>query len=907
MHPGTRVGPYEITAHIGAGGMGEVYRARDTALGRDVAIKVLSRTFAADPDRLARFDREARLLASLNHPNIGAIYGLESLPATGGASRQPAIVLEFVDGESLSDFIARSAASRETTAYVKEVLTIARQICDALDAAHERGIIHRDLKPANIKITSAGVVKVLDFGLAKTSGPEFDSPSGIDMALTVTQSATQAGVILGTAAYMSPEQARGQIVDKRTDIWSFGCVLYEMLTGCRAFEGQTTSDLIAAIIEREPDLTRLPGGVTTPVIRRLLERCFEKDVRQRVRDIADARADIEHALSPASIVERAVLVDTPRGRRAPMWAVAAAVLAFGIVGATVGWFASRQQAGASAPVFDRVVRLVSTPAHEFSPAISPDGKWVAYLSNARGPTDVWVKFIAGGDPANLTAASPIDVQVTDYIGGLDISPDGSEIALIAQGRSPGEGNTAWVIPAPLGGVARRVLTPTDSSLHWSPDGKRIAFIRTGGPLGDALIVADADGQNETIVAKREGAQHMHWPRWSPDGRYIYFNHGAQNFNIEPTQIYRVAATGGSIEPVVSTARRAAFPFLTPDGSGLIYAANPDSVDLSLWWRDLKSGRDVRLTSGVGEYTHPSLSSDGKRLVGTVIDSRQALERVAIAFDRPVTFEPLTDGYSGDIDPMLSPDGSRLVFSTSRTGNRTLWSARGRMEQPAPVTTGVAIDERPAFSPDGQRIAFVSDRGGRRGVWLVSAEGGAPRLIAHVDVVDTVSWSPDGNRLVYATPIGDGPGLMIMNVADGSTTRLPTPKAASAPSWSRDDVIAYIQPRGGNLGAYVQLIRPDGSPVESQRLDRPEAPRIANGFVAWSPDGKRLAAVALPGANPGSIWIVEPNNPTPYKKLADLPSGVFLRGLTWSPDGSSFIVGRYRWAGDIFLAERSTSP
>jgi Tol biopolymer transport system component/tRNA A-37 threonylcarbamoyl transferase component Bud32 len=903
VNPGTRVGPYEITAHIGAGGMGEVYRARDTALGREVALKVLPRTFASDPDRLARFDREARLLASLNHPNIGAIYGLESLPATGGASRQPVIVLEFVDGESLSDYIARSAASRETSAYLKEVLTIAGQICDALDAAHERGIIHRDLKPANIKLTSTGVVKVLDFGLAKTAGLEFDSPSEIDVAVTVTQSATQAGVILGTAAYMSPEQARGRLVDKRTDIWSFGCVLYEMLTGRRAFHGGTTSDIIAAILEREPDLVRLPA-VTPPGIRRLIERCFEKDVRRRLRDIADARARIEDALAPSGVVERSMPVDTPKGRRAPMWALVSAALAFGVVGTTVGWFAPRHQADVAPPVFDRVVRLVSTPAHEFSPAISPDGKWVAYLSNARGPTDVWVKFIAGGDPANLTAASPIDVQSTDYIGGLDISPDGSEIALIAQGRGKGQRVAAWAIPAPLGGVARRVLTPGHSALHWSPDGKRIAFVRTGGPLGDALIVADADGQNETTVAEREGAQHIHWPRWSADGRHIYFNHGPQNFNIEPTQIYRVAATGGAIEPVVSTARRAAFPFLTPDGSGLIYAANPDSVDLSLWWRDLTSGRDVRLTSGVGEYTHPSLSSDGRRLVGTVIDSRPALERVA--FDRPVTFEPLTDGYSGDIDPVWSPDGSRLVFSTSRTGNRTLWSARGRMEQPAPLTTGVAIDERPAFSPDGQRIAFVSDRGGRRGVWLVSAEGGAPRLIAHADVVDVVSWSPDGNRLVYATPIGDAPGLMIMNVADGSTTRLPTPGPASAPSWSRDDVIAYIEPRGGNMGAFLQLIKPDGGRVESQRLDGPEAPLIANGFVVWSPDGKRLAGVALPGAAAGSIWIVEPNNPAPYKKLADLPDGVFLRGLTWSPDGSSFIVGRYRWAGDIFLAERSTS-
>jgi serine/threonine protein kinase/Tol biopolymer transport system component len=884
--------------------MGEVYRARDTALGRDVAVKVLPPAFAADADRLARFDREARLLASLNHPNIAAIYGLESLPATSGSSRLPAIVLEFIDGESLTDFIHRSGPSRETSAYVKDVLMLARQICDALDAAHERGIIHRDLKPANIKLTSAGVVKVLDFGLAKTAGPDLDIPSDIDDALTVTQSATQAGVILGTAAYMSPEQARGRQVDKRTDIWSFGCVLYEMLTGRRAFQGDTTSDLISSILEREPDLTRL-SPVTPSSIRRLLERCFEKDVRRRLRDIADARADIDDALLPSSITQQATILDHASATRAPIWALASGAIAVGLVGATAGWFAPRPQSG-TAPVFDRVIRLVSTPAHEFSPAISPDGKWVAYLSNARGPTDVWVKFIAGGDPANLTASAPIDVQSTDYIGGLDISPDGSEIAVVAQARDEGQRIAAWAIPAPLGGVPRRVLTQGNAALHWSPDGKRIAFVRTGGPLGDALVVADPDGQNETVVAKRQGSRHIHWPRWSGDGRYLYFNYGPQNFNIEPTEIYRVAASGGAPEPVVTTARRAAFPFLSRDGTGLIYAGNPDGVDLSLWWRDIKTGRDVRLTSGVGEYTHPSLSADGQRLVGTVIESRQALERIAVTLNGPVAFEPVTDGYSGDIDPVWSPDGSRLVFSTSRTGNRTLWSARANLAQPAPITTGVAFDERPAFSPDGQRIAFVSDRGGRRGVWLVNAEGGTPRLIAHADVVDTLSWSPDGTRLVYATLIGDAPGLMIMNVSDGMTARLPTPRAASAPSWSRDDVIAYVESRGGNLGAFVQLITADGRPVQSQRLDGPNDPWIANGFVEWSPDGKRLAGVALPGAAAGSIWIIEPNNPSPYKKLVDLPAGVFLRGLAWARDGSSFIVGRYRWAGDIFLAERSTS-
>jgi serine/threonine protein kinase/Tol biopolymer transport system component len=900
---GRRLGAYQILAPIGAGGMGEVYRARDTRLGREVAIKLLPPAFTSHPDRLARFEREARVLASLNHPHIAAIYGIEDAPTDAGSSVH-ALILELVEGETLAERIARSGSKGLP---LKDALDIACQIADALDAAHQKGIVHRDLKPVNIKITPQGVVKVLDFGLAKLEAGSGENADGPTAAPTITVDDTREGLIVGTAAYMSPEQARGQAVDKRTDIWAFGCVLYEMLAGRAAFAGTTVSDLIVAILERQPDLTRLP--VSTPAsIRHLLQRCFEKDVRRRRRDIADVGAEIEDALSPSEVAASEVLAKptsrTPSVARPRLLAVGAIVLS-GIAYAA-GWFASQQMGTPAPPVFDRVVRLVSTPAHEFSPVISPDGKWVAYLSNARGPTDVWVKFIAGGDSANLTATANIDVQANDYIGGLDVSPDGTQIAFFGQGRE--QKNTAaasWVIAAPLGGAPRRVLKPGDAGLHWSPDGKRILFVRTGGPLGDALVVADADEQHEQIVVKREGAQHLHWPRWSADGRFIYFNHGPINFNTEATEIFRVAATGGPIERVVGTARRAAFPFLSADGRGLIYAANPDSVDVSLWWRDLRTGRDTRLTTGVGEYTHPNLSIDGRQLVGTVIDSHQSLERIPLAFDRPSAFEPLTDGYSGDIDPVWSPDGSRIVFSSSRTGNRTLWSAGSHMEQPVPLTTGIAFDERPALSPDGQQIAFVSDRSGRRGVWIVSADGGSPRLIAHADVVDTLSWSPDGRRLVYATPIGDAPGLMIMDVATGTTTRLPTPAAAASPAWSREDVIAYVEPRG-SIGAFAQLIRPDRQPIDASPLDGPTAPPILNGFLAWSPDGKRLAAVALPGAAAGSVWIIEPNNPVPYKKLMDLPAGVFLRGLTWARDGSSIIVGRYRWSGDIFLAERSAT-
>ena len=898
MQQGTRVGPYEILEPIGAGGMGEVYRARDSKLGRDVALKVLPASFAGDEDRLTRFEREARLLATLNHPNIGAIYGFESL--TSGATSSPVLVLELVEGPTLAEHIPMMLRG---VARVRPALEIARQIADALDAAHERGIVHRDLKPANIKITAEGQVKVLDFGLAR-SRPE-GAQTDLSDSPTVTVDGTHAGTILGTAPYMSPEQARGHAVDKRTDIWSFGCVLYEMLTGTRPFAGNSTSDVIAAILQSQPDLSRLPQD-TPPAVVRLLQRCLEKDMRRRLRDIADARTDIDDELAGRTPARTPSPSST--WRLYPALAAGAILLLVG--GPAVGWMAASRSREVPAPAFDRVVRVVATSAHENSPALSPDGKWIAYLSDARGATDVWVKFIAGGDPANLTAAffsSPaaagFKVQSNDYANGLAISPDGTQIAFTV--LDPSNQMSSWVVPAPLGGVPRPFLRNTETGLQWSPNGDRIVFSRTGGPLGDALVVADAEGQNPIELAKRQGAQHIHWPRWSGDGKYIYFNHGPQNFNIEPTGVFRVPASGGPIEPVIASARRAAYPFPSSDGAALIYAANPDTVDLNLFWRDLRTGKDTRLTAGIGEYTHPVLSSDGTMLIGTALDSRQSLQRLTVEPGKPARIEAITDGHSGDFDPWSTPDGTRLVFSSSRTGSRNLWVARADGGAPSPLTSSKTFDERPAVSPDGSQIAFVSDRGGRRGIWLIGVEGGTARLVVNVDVVDTLSWSPDGKRLVYAIANDDAPGLALVDVATGSTTPLKTPAGAVSPTWSRNNVIAYVEPRGGLRGSFPQLISPAGEPVSSSPLDGPDAARLGNGSVVWSPDGRLLAASSLSGAGAGSLWIVEPASPKPYRKLLDMPAGVFIRGITWSHDGKSLIIGTYRWSGDIFLAERST--
>jgi Tol biopolymer transport system component len=863
--------------------MGEVYRARDARLHRDVAIKILPRSFSLDEDRLRRFEREARILASLDHPHIAGIYGVEDLDAS------KALVLEFVEGPTLAERIERGPLD------LHETLTIARQIADAVESAHEQGIIHRDLKPANIKVRSDGTVKVLDFGLARADALTDTEPLN---APTVTAVATKEGVVMGTAAYMSPEQARGRHVDRRTDIWAFGCILFEMLSGRRAFQADGSTDTIAKVLQSEPDWQILPAEIPRS-IRDLLTRCLQKDQRQRLRDIGDARITIEEALAKPDHDEAS---DTPRGYRL---AAPASLIAIALASAAITYGVTRLALGRPAEgnpaAFDHVVRLVASSAHEFSPAISPDGKWVAYLSNARGPSDIWLKSISGGDPINLTASIDLEVQTQDSIGGLAVSPDGTQIAFVGGARgTPSMSMSTFVLAAPLGGSPRRLLENAQG-MRWSPDGKRIAYIRPGGSSGDSLLIADADGQNEREIVKREGARHLHWPQWSSDGRYVYFNFGYSTANAEGTEIFRVAVAGGPPVRVVATARRAVFPLASPDGRGLFFAGNPDSVDTNLWWRDFASGRNQRLTFGIGEYTSPSISADGRRLVAMVSDLRQSLQRVAIRFDPTAVLEPLTEGYTGDLDPQWSPDGTRLVFSSTRTGSRNIWVVNPDLSKPTALTTGDAVDQWPAYSPDGTQVAFVSDRGGRRGIWIVSAWGGSPRLITPAHVLNVITWSPDQKRLAYAVAGGEVPQLETVDVDSGKVTRLPTRLSANSPAWSPvEDVIAYVETTPG-AGGFVRYMTGDGRPVVRGPADT--VTLLNNGFVSWSPDGKRLAGIGLPGTFPGSIWILDPASPSAIRKLIDLPPDAFVRGASWSRDGSSLVIGHARSTGDIILAER----
>ena len=776
---GRRLGVYQIEARIGAGGMGEVYRARDTKLGRDVAIKVLPPEFTRSADRRARFEREARLLASLNHPHIAQVYGFEESEGIA------ALVMELVPGETL-DTIIQARGLRPAHA-----LAIARQICDALEAAHEKGIVHRDLKPANIKMTPDGVVKVLDFGLAKASAGEFVNAAHLP---TRTSEGTNQGVILGTATYMSPEQARGQPVDKRTDIWAFGCVLYEMLTGRRAFAGDSLTDTLAHVIEREPDWRAVPE--TTPdVVRRLLERCLRKDVRRRLRDIADARIEIDDAIAAPTAptdthAERADRRSRGRSRRwAPIGWIAAIVLA-SAVGIT--WRLWVNDYFWQNPLADaRPVRLTDFEGEEVDAAISPDGKFTVFLSNRDGPLDVFVSQIGSGAFTNLTKG--------------DFRPP--TWAMVRQTGFSGDGEQVWFIARPTGGIDG----PFDAdgthdgrhseALHRScvesnlvagrEDARllraRIPAIRSSSPTGTRAIPRKSSSQEPGV--------HCHFLIWSRDGRFIYFVKGTPTTDMD---IWRIPARGGDAEQITFHHAWVGYPAWL-DARTLIYSATAD--DGSGRWLyaiDVEHRIPHRVSSGIAEQ-YLSVAVDQVRphhLVATVANPTAGLWTVPIANDvQPESaVTPIQAANTRALSPRYA--GDYLAFLSSKGGADGLW----RLDN-----SGTAVElwkggdggvvAAPAISPDGHRICFSYRKQGRAELYVINANGtGLTTLAKSIEVQSAASWSPDGKWVAVAANQGEGTRVFKIPLDGGPPVRLRDTLSFN-PVWSPDDrFIVYSEQR-----------------------------------------------------------------------------------------------------------------
>jgi Tol biopolymer transport system component len=763
---GTKLGPYEVTAPLGAGGMGEVYRARDPRLGRDVAIKLLPDAFATDPDRLARFEREAKLLASLQHANIAVLHGLEE------ANGRRFLVMECVEGESLAQRLKRGALP------VGETLDVARAIAAALEAAHEGGIVHRDLKPGNVMVTPAGDVKVLDFGLAKGGASSGSSDPNMSASPTMTYAGTQAGVILGTAAYMSPEQARGKSVDRRTDIWSFGCLVFECLTGRQVFAGETVSDIVARILQTEPDWATLPAGVPEG-LRALLHRCLEKDAKRRLRDIGEARIEIEDLLAARSAASASA--GTPRATPATP---ASRWLAFAVTAVA-----------AAAASFFGAQRLMTPPA----PAAA---RFEVLAPKGRAFWDGSAAFI---------------------------SPDGRTLAMVSSDSSGV--SSIWV--RRLDSLVPRQLPGTEgvTLLFWSPDGHSLAFFANDQTLSKIAIDG---GTPERICETKSGRGGT----WNPDGVILlapYSNGGIYRVSAHGGPLVQITHPD-SAHGV--TGHR--FPVFLPDGKHFLFTTVPAGADgkggLCVGSIDGGATRELERGETGAVYAPPGwlLTTRAGALVAYPFDVKALRAR-----GEPVVIGDALTGTQFSGGPVLSASSTGALAFLSRVDvpSRLVWTdLDGRVTSVPPVAPGLYNLVR--LAPDDHRALFAVQAEPTRGDLVVAdlERGVLTRVTQAPENVTAGVWSPDGTRIAYIDETTET--LCTRSLVDGTRrTYLPSDHAYKQISqWTRDGRGLVYERLDPATKWDVWLLSTEGDSLPRPCVRTPANER----FASLSPDGRWVA-------------------------------------------------------------------
>ena len=898
---GEKLGIYEIVSSLGAGGMGEVYLARDTKLQREVALKILPETMARDAQRMARFEREAQVLASLNHPNIAAIYGLEE------SNGIRALVMELVEGETLGEKIAGegSALAREAKGLPYDgALPLAKQIAEALEYAHERGVIHRDLKPANVKITPEGTVKVLDFGLAKVlGGQESPATMATPESPTLSGMATQAGMILGTAAYMSPEQAKGQQVDRRADIWAFGCVLYEMLTGRKPFEGDTISDVLAAVIRAEPDWTALPE-TTPPSIQRLMRRCLIKDAKQRLRDIGDARITIEETLSGTGTVAAGfpgLAAPEVGGLKPPLlralpWAVAALAIVALLITLAIHWRTPR--AGPAVPM---ELSLDIPASHQLlkvdGPAIilSPDGSRIAYVTGMRPQTQIYVRELDKSEPTPL-----------EGVHGLSpfFSPDGQWIGYYSV-----DGKLEKV--SVFGGAPVALATAnSDRGATWSEDGT-IVYAPT---ITSSLYRVPAAGGGPVEVTHLDAARNQithRWPQFLPGGKTVIFTASADNNNFSEAALEAASLATGEAKVLVENAyfgRYLPSGYLTYISGGKLFAAPFDAKNLRLTGPSLpvlehieadltngsaqlsfsrtgtavyltgqglssqvtvalvdRKGNSTTLIEQPGDYFAPKFSPDGKRIA-----LQAGVGNVQVYDLARKTLTPLTFSNPPCVYPVWTPDGKRITCE-----RRTLAGiGQGISLLPADGTGGMetltkGLTERQipfSWTPDGKTLAFAQyspnqgswcdiwtlpfgpgDRPGKPEIHL----GGSPEHAAATYYAP--AFSPDGRWLAYSQYVSGLPQIFVTPYPGPGGKWQVSVDGGQFPVWSRSTQELYFIGKDSTINLYAVPYHTQGSlfqPGTARLLFHGDF-RNSNPFPAYdvAPDGKHFAMLELARGEP----------------------------------------------------------
>jgi serine/threonine protein kinase len=864
---GRQLGSYKIISWLGAGGMGEIYRAKDTTLGRDVAIKVLPRAFISDPERLARFEREARMLAALNHPHIGSIYGFEQADGIRG------LVLELIEGPTLAELLAASGHETQgsrTGLPLNQALTIASQIADALDAAHEKGIIHRDLKPANIKITPKGVVKVLDFGLAKMDVD--GSAPDLSQSPTVTVGGTREGVILGTAAYMSPEQARGKPIDKRTDIWSFGCVLYEMLTGRLTFHGETVSDTIASILGREPDWNALP--VTTPAtMRRLLERCLEKDPRQRLRDIGDVRVELDHTLAMELRPAQASTVPALPARlpaKFSRWSIAAGGLALLSLFAVASVFVFRSRSQAPSPP-EPAVQLTDFNDSALQPSLSPDGRMLTFIrggsfgeSSARG--QVYVKILPKGEAVQLTRDEFTKEQPV-------FSPDGSRIVYTSV--MPGFKWDSWQVPV-LGGLPKPFL-PNASGLVWLDEGQLMySATMSGVHMGLATSTESRSDYRDIYLPPLEGGM-AHRSARSPDSKSLLVvemdGGGWLPCRLMP---FDGSSTGRPVGPQEGQCTSASW---SPNGRWMYFSSNAVG-GFHIWRQQYPDGVPEQITSGPTEQEGTAITSDGKYLITSMGLQQAAIWLHDSSGDRQLTSE----GFA--MLPTMAPSGDRVFYLMRNDSVRAyaageLWSVNLSTGEKVPLLPG-HIMTCYSISHDATKVVFTStgNQGGD-GVWIADLDRrtpprqltrggefraffGSPGEIIYISQEQVrhlfrMKEDGSGNEMIWPDPVTN----LITVSPDGRWAVALLPQASNGGGTS----VEFVSLRGE---------KPFLACTEGCTLGFGPN-RVQSQLFNWSVDGKYLyVALQYFGLRTKRTVVLPYRSDVPLEKL-------YPKGLTWEND------------------------
>jgi serine/threonine protein kinase len=832
--------------------MGEVFRATDTRLQRTVAIKTSLVQFTE------RFEREARAIAALNHPHIATLYDVGSSPEGLGY-----LVLEYVDGPTLAELISKGPMAPA------EVQRIALMTAEAIEAAHDKGIVHRDLKPANIKLGEGNVVKVLDFGLAKAMSEAQSKLPG---------DTTQGGTILGTPSYMSPEQALGGAIDRRSDIWSFGALVAEMLSGKRVFAGTVASEIRASVVRGDPDLSRVPREWKP-----LLGRCLTKDVRRRLQSIGEARLALEDGLP--------VPAESAPQRLVWPWIALAAVLGLALIAGLL--WKSRGAVEPANPLANATfTTLTDYEGTQVDASISPDGKFVAFQSDRTGPSHVWLDQVGAGNPIDLTPG-PEDQR--GPLRSVGFSHDGTELWIAGT-----ESRRLKIMPL-VGGKPRVFLGEKVVNPVWSPNGARLAY-HTVQP-GDPIFVADGDGSNPRQIFRDTPDKHNHYLAWGADGEWIYFVHGTPARN--EMDLWRISASGGKPERLTDLNTQMRDPTPLDQGMILFVAKDRNGSGPSIWAFDVAHRTRQRIAFGLEQYTSLSATADGRRLAVTVANPSVRLWSVPIG---GTSGAPRSEATESDVKPFLPNTaiamaprlrGAAIYYlSSAGAGDRLLrFDGANATEVWGGAQDG--LEGPPAISPDGRRIALVTRQGAKRHLRLITADGAESSVIApKVDVEGSADWSPDGNWIVTGGNDGGGAGLFKIPVAGGEPVRL-TRKVGRNPVWSPNgSLIAYAGPNVFTL-ALLQAVRPDGTPVKM-----PEIRTQRDGErLRFMPDGRSLIFMSAAEATPWQdFWLLDLATMN-TRRLTHLADRATMRTFDITPDGQLIVFDRLRENSAVVLIDR----